>query len=171
MELISPEQRGVLLRDAQDVLKVELLDYYAADVELFLAWKAGNEAAVAASYERLREATKASAQAGYTFRRVRVISEPLSEYQQMALEWSGAAVEAGEGLRWLPRRLVSTVPLPGNDCFVLDGETVMFNVHGGDGLISENQVSRDLDVVKFCRDAIENAWQMAFPHGEYQPRA
>ncbi|MBO0849668.1 MAG: hypothetical protein J2P20_09410, partial [Pseudonocardia sp.] len=68
---------------------------------------------------------------GQVFRWVRVISEPLSEYQRMAVAFSGVAVDVGEDPRWLPRRLVSAVALPGNDAFVLDGETAMFNLIGG----------------------------------------
>jgi uncharacterized protein DUF6879 len=169
MELISAEQRGALLGSAREILKLELLDHYAADAALFAAWRAGDVGTVAASYAQWRDVVAAEIEAGVTARRVRVVSEPLSEYQRMAVEWSGLAVDAGEQLRWLPRRLVSTEPLPGNDFFVLDGQIAMFNVHDGHDNLVENQLSRDPGVVKFCQGAFERAWGMAIPHREYKP--
>lgn len=78
------------------------------------------------------------------------------------------SVDAGEELRWLPRRLVSALPLPGNDCFVLD-DCVMFNVIGGNDEPVDIQLSREPDVMKFCRDSFESAWEIATPHREFEP--
>src|SRR5262249_6385604 len=54
-------------------------------------------------------------QAGKHVRRARVISEPVSDY--IRFEWAGTQVivDAGEEVRWLPRRLASPLALPGND--------------------------------------------------------
>ncbi|WP_433332948.1 DUF6879 family protein [Spirillospora sp. CA-294931] len=169
MEPISAKRRRELLDAAREVLKIELLDRYPVDAEQFAAWQAGDTEKVAASYAAWRDEMAADSAAGVIFKRVRVVSEPLSEYQRMAVEWSGLGVEAGEQLRWLPRRLVSAVPLPGNDCFVMDRTSVMFNVHDGDGVIAENQVSDAPDVLRFCLKAFERAWEMATPHDQYKP--
>jgi hypothetical protein len=115
-----------------------------------------------------RDKVAAEVAAGRRIRRVRVVSEPLSEYQRMAVDISGPAVEAGEELRWLPRRLVSVLPLPGNDCFILD-DLVIFNVLGGADERAEIQLHRDAGAVGFCRDAFEAAWDIATSHHEYKP--
>jgi hypothetical protein len=88
----------------------------------------------------------------------------------MAVRFSGLAVDAGEALRWLPRRLVSTVPLPGNDYMVLDGEIVLFNILDGNDDRVDVHMSADPDVVKFCLDAFERAWELAIPHYDYRPQ-
>jgi hypothetical protein len=169
MELISLQQRAELIKGTRDMLKLELRDNYAVDSDTIAAWRSNNFDVVAASYDEWRDEVADLVAAGKTLRRVRVVSEPLSEYQKMSIQFSGSAVNAGEDLRWLPRRLVSVVPLPGNDCFVLDGQIAMFNILDGNDDRAQVQVSRDPDVVRFCRDAFETAWSLATPHREYHP--
>ncbi|MGW6201500.1 DUF6879 family protein [Kribbella sp. NPDC055110] len=148
---------------------MELRDNYGVDQEDLDAWRAGDYAALEASYGGWRDEVAAMTAAGRTLRRVRVVSEPLSEYQQMAVRFSGAAVEAGEDLRWLPRRLTSTLALPGNDCFVLDGKLAMFNVLDGGNERFEIQLYDEVEVVRFCLAAFESAWALAIPHREFRP--
>ncbi|GAA2626973.1 hypothetical protein GCM10010411_75020 [Actinomadura fulvescens] len=172
MELISTDQWLQQLGAAQDVRKVELRDHYSADEKLFADWQSGDLDAVDASYQGWREffVTK-YVEAGRTFRRVRVVSEPLSAYQEMALTYSGATVDLGEGLRWLPRRLVSTLALPGNDFFVLDEQTAIFTVL--DAMAKEVvQVQRATEPaeLRFCREAFDAAWDLAVPHHDYRAR-
>jgi hypothetical protein len=169
MESISIERRNQLIDDAREVLKIELRDNYTIDAANLALWRAGDLDALRASYEASRPLHALDRTRGEVFRRVRVVSEPLSDYQRMAVTFSHVGVEEGEDLRWLPRRLVSAVPLPGNDAFVLDGETAVFNLIGGSDERAGAQMSRDPDVVKFCRDAFEIAYSLAIPHGEYQP--
>lgn len=166
--MISAEQRSALIWAGRPFLKLELRDGYAFDAELFSAWQRRDGAAIARFVDPWRDKVAAEVAAGRRIRRVRVVSEPLSKYQRMAVAIAGPAVEAGEELRWLPRRSVSTLPLPGNDCFVLD-DLVIFNVLGGSDERTEIQLYRDSHVVKFCRDAFEAAWSIATPHNVYKP--
>ncbi|MER7129291.1 DUF6879 family protein [Streptosporangium saharense] len=170
MESISAERRATLIRSVRDLLKIELLDEYGMDRHLLDAWRAGNHEYVERSAREYAEFVEAQSAKGWTFRRVRVVSEPLSDYQRMAVATCGPSVKAGEQLRWLSRREVSVVPLPGNDCFVLDGNAVIFNVHDGEhGTIPEIQYSVDPEVVAFCRETVEGAWARAVPHFDYRP--
>lgn len=169
MESISAEQLGKLLwTGTSSILKLELRDRYAFDDDLFDAWRRGDQAAVDGFLGGWRDRMASEAAAGRRIRRVRVVSEPLSEYQRMLVDTSGPSVDAGEELRWLPRRLVSALPLPGNDTFVMD-DLVMFNVHGGNDEPVAIQLDRDPDLVEFCRNAFESAWDLATPHHEYGP--
>ncbi len=170
MELISVAQRSKLIGEARSVLKVELRDDYAVDRELFAAWRAGDADAVARAAEASREKVAARVAAGMSLRRVKVVSEPLSEYQRFAFDYSAHAVDAGEDIRWVPRRLVSTVLLPGNDFFVLDDDLVVFNVLDGANGRVEQQLYRDADVVKRCRASFDAVWAVSIPHRQYQPR-
>ncbi|MFF1817494.1 DUF6879 family protein [Kribbella sp. NPDC058245] len=169
MESISVQRRGELVNQTHDLLKLELRDSYKVDDDDLAAWRAGDYQTLEASYGGWRDVVAGRLAEGKTLRRVRVVSEPLSEYQQMSLRFSGSAVAAGEDLRWLPRRLVSTIALPGNDCFVLEGRMAMFNVLDGDNDRSEIQLYTEPEAVKFCLEAFETAWSIAVPHHEYRP--
>ncbi|GAA2623386.1 hypothetical protein SMC26_37920 [Actinomadura fulvescens] len=169
MESISAQRRGELLSSARDVVKLELRDHYAMDAETLEAYRCGDHDVVKAAYAETAEEIADMLASGRSWRRVRVVSEPLSEYQRMAVEFSGVAVDAGEELRWLPRRLVSAVALPGNDCFVLDGLAAMFNILDGTGDRADIQYSADPAVVRFCADAFATAWTLATPHRDYHP--
>ncbi|TDD63864.1 hypothetical protein E1298_43040 [Actinomadura rubrisoli] len=166
MELISAERRSELLRSAQSILKLEVRDNYDVDAEMFSAWRAGQSIEGVVSVWGERAAARVAA--GVVTRRVKVVSEPLSDYHRFILEASKPAIDAGEAMRWLPRRLVSTVPLPGNDFFVLNGEVVIFNVFGGADQRAEIQFTQDSGVVKLCISAFDTAWALATPYDEYR---
>lgn len=160
METISVERRNALYDNAREILKIELRDDYAIDAAQLRAWRAGDIEAARAPYLEWAKILAADLARGQVFRRVRVVSEPLSDYQRMAVAFSGAAVDAGEDLRWLPRRLVSAGALAGNDAFVLDGETAMFNLIGASNERAGFQMSREPEVVKICRDAFDVAYSL-----------
>ncbi|GAA2640648.1 hypothetical protein SMC26_44655 [Actinomadura fulvescens] len=166
MELISAARRLELLfgEPAQEVRKLELRDFYEVDRSLFESWRSGDRETVDKTMKRHRDSRAERVARGFPFRRVRVISEPLSEYQRMAVQ----IADPQERLRWLPRAKVSAVPMPGNDCLIRD-DLVVFNLVGGDNQQTEIQLSTDADVVRFCNDAFEQAWSLAIPNGEYKP--
>lgn len=166
MELISPQQRTELLWGGSptDVLKLELHDHYDVDRELFEAWRDGNTVVVEQAKEGHRESLAGKLAEGWGYRRLRVVSEPLSDYQKMAVEIANPV----EQLRWLPRPRVSAVPLPGNDCLIRH-DLVIFNLMGGANQQTETQLSRDPGVIRFCWESFEEAWQLAVPNGEYKP--
>jgi uncharacterized protein DUF6879 len=102
-------------------------------------------------------------------RRARVVSEPVTDY--IRFEWSGthANLDAGEEVRWLPRRLASPIALPGNDFWLFDDDTVVFSVFSGLGDVTERQLVTDDATVELCRHAFEAVWSAAVPHAEYTP--
>jgi hypothetical protein len=71
--------------------------------------------------------------------------------------------------RWLPRRVASTLLLPGNDFWLFDDETVAFTHFSGNGNVVGYEMTTDPDVVRQCTAAFEAAWPMAIPHSEYTP--
>ncbi|MFI7533727.1 DUF6879 family protein [Streptosporangium sp. NPDC049376] len=169
MESISVQRRAELARASRDTRKLELHDYYGADKEDLKLFLAGDLDAVDASYRQWAAKVAEKERDGRHLRRVRLVSEPLSDYQRMSLRYSGSAVDAGEDLRWLPRRLASTVLLPGNDMFVLDGRLAMFNVLDGNGERADIQFTDDPAAVARCLEIFEAAYSAAIPHHEYRP--
>ncbi|GAA0942210.1 DUF6879 family protein [Nonomuraea longicatena] len=108
-------------------------------------------------------------ESGRSIRRARIVSEPLSDYQRWSHSIAHPMVGAGEDIRWVPRRLVSSVPLPGNDFYLLDGKLIVFLHYSGDGLVVGMVKSVDPGDVALCNSAFEAVWKLAVPHREYTP--
>jgi hypothetical protein len=175
VQLISGEDRDKLLANCQrEALHLEMRDGYALSGEAkrfaaFLATGRRDRTAEAPERRPWVELIQRLTRTGRRVRRARVVSEPLSDY--IRFEWAGTDVliEAGEEVRWLPRRLASPVALPGNDFWLFDGSTVVFSVFSGEGAVMERQLATDANILELCLAAFEAVWQLATPHGEYQP--
>jgi hypothetical protein len=106
---------------------------------------------------------------GKALRRARIISEPVTDY--IRYEWAGTSVnvEAGEEVKWLPRRLASGIALPGNDFWLFDDSTVAFAVFSGQGQVFQRQLTTDPLIVQLCLSAFETVWALGIPHAAYTP--
>ncbi|MFJ4921365.1 DUF6879 family protein [Streptomyces sp. NPDC088725] len=106
---------------------------------------------------------------GVVVRRARVVSEPVSEYIRYEYTGTPVNVEAGEQVRWLPRRQASDIALPGNDCWVFDSATVLFNHFSGEGNWSEPgwEVRTEPAVARLASAAFEAVWDRGVPHEKY----
>lgn len=175
MKLISGEERDELLASFQhEALHLEMRDEYALEDEeerLARFLKRGSRDHNAEAEERQPWMTlvQDAITSGKTFRRVRIISEPVTDYIRYEWAGTGANIEAGEKIKWLPRRLASAIALPGNDFWLFDDSTVVFTVFGGKGHVLERQLTTDPAAIQLCRSAFDATWAMAVPHSEYRP--
>ncbi len=174
MELLAHEQWVELLTSCErSALHLEMRDWYAADDEKerfarFLATGRRDHVAEAAERRSWLDLMRRITSAGVRVRRARIVSEPVSDYIRFEWQGAGPSVEAGEDLRWLPRRVTSAIALPGNDFWLLDGRTAMFNHFSGDGVPLGQEMTDDPAAVELCGAAFETVWQLAVPHGEYK---
>lgn len=106
--------------------------------------------------------------AGRTVRRAKIVSEPLSDYQQWAHDVIGPMVQAGEDIRWVPRRSVSTVCIPGNDYYLFDNERVVFLHYAGSGLNTTFTITTEPAVVEMCSTVFEKVWALSIRHSDYK---
>lgn len=136
----------------------------------YQAWLAGeaDPQESARQYKAYTDVVLPAVRRGVTVRRARVISEPVSDYVRWE-HWltDSVNIAAGEQVRWLPRRLASTLALPGNPYWVFDDRLVRFTLFSGDGEVQGSQFSDDAGVVEACQSAFEAVWRLAIPHGEY----
>ena len=174
MERVTAELRDSLIVGfSREALHLEMRDLYAAaDHGRFRTWLAGEPLDPAAEEEwwrPWREMMRGHREAGRTLRRLRVVSEPVTDY--IWFEWRDAdeLVKAGEDVRWLPRQQASGLLLPGNDLWSFDAETVVFTHLSGDGAIQGYELTRDPALVARCLTAFEAAWCAAIPHSQYTP--
>jgi hypothetical protein len=172
--ITSKERDGLLANFKREALHLEMRDAYAIEDEAerlarFLARGYRNHDAEAEERRPWTTLVQDATSAGKVFKRVRVISEPVTDY--IRYEWAGTDVnvDAGEQIKWLPRRLVSAIALPGNDFWLFDDCAVVFTVFTGKGEVFERQFTTDPAAVQLCRSAFEATWAIAIPHSEYRP--
>src|SRR5437763_1785592 len=171
MESITYEQLDRLFTTfKREALHLEMRDAYGTAVELphLRKWLNGEPD----DLDWLQDwfaTVRAGTAAGKTFRRARIVSEPVSEYQQWVLKDTHLYVEAGEDIRWVPRRLVSTVPLPGNDFWMFDHEQVVFLIFAGNGLVMDYLSTTDPAAIELCADAFEAVWELSISTSDYHP--
>ncbi|MFI6053903.1 DUF6879 family protein [Streptomyces violascens] len=159
----------LLGRCERSAVHLELRDSYAP-TERFDAWKRGeridweDRASWWHPYDQLIADTVAR---GVVIRRARIVSEPVSEYIRWEHYVTRANVTAGEEVRWLPRRRAAATALPGNDFWLFDGAVLRVHHFSGDGVVVEDEITKDPDLVKLCSAAFEAVWERAVPHHLY----
>lgn len=144
-------------------------DEYTPNDPVFLDWKAGKAVDPKERWRDWFELVRETVARGVQVRRVRIISEPVTDF--IRYEWEltrGLNLAAGELVRWLPRRGASDLCLPGNDFWVFDDRLVEFNHFTGVGEYADQELSSDPAVVKLCTSAFETAWQRGIDHLKYR---
>jgi hypothetical protein len=175
LELISGEQRDTFFTTfTHEALHLEMRDVYAVTNEAqrlrrFLEKGYRDHGAEADQRRPWITLIENSTAAGKVFRRARIVSEPVTNYIRYEWEGTAANVEAGEDIRWLPRRLASEIAVPGNDFWLFDDATVIFTVFTGEGQVYQRQLTTDPVIVDLCKSAFETVWARAIPHRDYTP--
>ena len=99
----------------RSVICFEMRDSYDQTVKGFAEWQATGGTGAYEWGDHL-DVVRAAVARGVTIRRVRVVSEPLSEYLRWEHACTDVNVSAGEDVRWLPRTKATDLLLPGADC-------------------------------------------------------
>jgi hypothetical protein len=150
------------------VVRFEMRDSYDEAEKGLAEWKATGGTGAYDWGDHL-DVIRAAVARGVTVRRVRVVSEPLSEYLRWEHACTEANLEAGEDIRWLPRTEAADLLLPGADCWVFDHRVVRWNFQRGDGTNPRHYTfSSDPRTIRDIIAAFEIAWQRAIPHAEYK---
>lgn len=164
-----------LLRSCEhSAVHLEMRDVYMRSDPMFAAWQQGHRYDPADRDSWWRpwlDIVVAARGRGVTIRRMRIVSEPVSEYIRFEYDDTFTNVAAGEDVRWLPRRRASDLLLPGNDFWVFDDRLVLWNYFTGEGEVAPEgrEITEDPTLVKTCATAFDSAWERAIPHEEYRP--
>lgn len=166
-ELFAKAQRSVT--------HLELRDTYGSGGPGYRAWREGASLEAAAQIDAPFVApwvalVRSTTERGVTFRRARVISEPVTKYirfEHAATGYSNLA--GGEQVRWLPRPQARGIAVPGCDFWQFDDGLVCWIFQTGEGDPAGYVLSEDPDEAKLCSTAFESVWEPAFDHSEYEP--
>jgi hypothetical protein len=157
----------------RSAVHLEMHDVYGVAEEDadFAAWKAGHRPDPndrASWWNDFLETVERAVSRGVVVRRLRVVSEPVSDYIRFEHACTFQNIAAGEDVRWLPRRRTSDLLLPGNDLWIYDGRLIRFGLFSGDGALVAHELEDAPDVVKRHVSAFELAWERAIPHADYE---
>ncbi|MFQ6197063.1 DUF6879 family protein [Streptomyces sp. NPDC000405] len=166
-----PTYEELLASTQHSAIHLEMRDGYMPSDPAFAAWKDGkliDPVGGDTDFQQWLDWVSAATSRGVEFRRARVISVPESDYIRFEHFSSQANVEAGENIRWLPRRRATDIALPGNDFWVFDNELVLVLHFTGDGELADRELTRDERVLRLCMSAFEAVWERAVPHKDYR---
>lgn len=165
--LTRDEFRG-LLRTSRRAFHLELKDTYnvTSESDPFRKWMDGEPDDFAWRESWLgfiAEVTKS----GVAVQRVRVVSEPHTDYTRWGIDLAPQGLSAGEDIRYLPRRLVSAEDLPPEDFWMLDDDTLILSLFAEDGTSAGFARSFDAEEVGRYRRARDLALSLAVPFDTY----
>ena len=106
---------------------------------------------------------------GVEFRRLRIVSEPVTDYIRWEHAMTPANLAAGEQVRWLPRSQCTDLLVVPVDFWVFDSRLVRFGLFSGDGGVVGHEVRDEPGVSKLVADCFEAAWERGIPHSDYTP--
>lgn len=161
-------QFEALFRAAKhSAVHLEMRDAYARDQD-FDDWTSGRRFDPAERWQSWFDLVAQTTVRGVEIRRARIVSEPVTDYIRYEYDvTAGHNIKAGEQVRWLPRARASVLALPGNDYWLFDSETVLFNHFAGDGTMTGEELVTEPKTVALCTVAFEAVWQRAIPHDDY----
>ncbi|MET9290120.1 DUF6879 family protein [Nocardia beijingensis] len=152
----------------REAFHLEVLDSYAEPNEhepfrRFLA----DEPDDYAWFQPWAELVEETTSRGVAVTRVRIVTEPHTDYTRFALAVAALNVRAGEDIRYLPRHHAGEVPP--DDYWLLDDETVVFSAFGESGGWS-GAATTDPHIAAYCRGLRARFWPLATPFPEYVKR-
>ncbi|SHN24018.1 DUF6879 family protein [Streptomyces yunnanensis] len=173
MTLISSAERNQLFESfTEDAFHLELRDDYSVPDEEgpFADWLRGvvDNSFMEPWTAMIRRVTGQ----GKAVRRVRVVTEPHTEYVHWEYVTTTLNEEAGERIRWLPRQDLPgdlVLPVGGNDWWLFDGRILAVGHFDEDGRVLGSELIEDPEVVAEAVRVRDLLWSVATPHREYKP--
>lgn len=144
------ECQGVYREPSEEQPLRHFLETGQPDLEWFAGWLA-----------RVRTWTGAGQRMG----RVRLLTEPLTDYLRFELAITPAAVDAGEEIRFLSAARASELELPGEDFWLFDDERVVVMSFGERGVSGADLIT-DPGIVARYLHWRQRAVEAAVPLGE-----
>lgn len=171
---MTSKQRDKLLDSFErDAFHLELKDVYRAAYEdgpmaRWLSGEPDDYIWMQPWIARVRNA----ARVGKTIRRLRVITEPITDYIRWEHSVTHLNQEAGEDVRWLPRHSLPTgitFPVEGNDWWLFDDRLLTVGYFHDDLRVKGSELVTDPAIVADCIKIRDQLWPLATRHSEYRP--
>lgn len=159
-ELLAATQRSIVHLEARDT--------YDPTDPAFVKWQHDGDTTYA--WDTWIDLVGDAVARGVRFRRLRIVSEPVSDYIRWEHAISYGNLKAGEELRWLPRHLAYDLPHPVADYFMYDQRLIAYNFTAGDGTdTGRMEYVADPRKILPVVGMFEMLWERAIPHPDYTP--
>jgi hypothetical protein len=141
-------------------------DYSAVDADLLERWRGGRgrdpeeDRSWVAYVQGLRRR-------GVRFERARRLTEPLTEYLRMQLDFTYMNVDAGEAVGWVAPSVAADVGMPDDDFYVVDDDVVAVLDFDAAGRFVGARVSEAKEVIERHVSWRDLIWPRAVPHARY----
>lgn len=160
-----------LLRGAKRAWHLELRDTYNVESEdaPLARWRKGEAddfTWMDGWLDFIRELTGG----GVQVQRLRVVSEPRTEYTRWSIEVTRLNVSAGEDVRYLPRENAGDISFPGEDCWLLDDDGLILSLFQADGRSAGFAVESAPEIVARYRAVRDQTWPRSISYEEYASR-
>ncbi|MFF1901944.1 DUF6879 family protein [Kitasatospora sp. NPDC058218] len=173
--MTSPTREG-LAKAVRSAVHLELRDAYGASDPEFVRWQQGHRYAPEDRpdwFQGWADAVRDAVSRGVVVRRLRIVSEPVTDYIKYEHHVTYLNLAAGEQVRWLRRARIRSTPLPANDFWLFDGAFAVLNHFTGDGEIDHREAfdaTAEPETVGFLHTAFDPLWELGTPHQEYEPK-
>jgi hypothetical protein len=122
---IGPRWRELFETFEHTAFRLEVRDTYRSPSEVDLVRRFVEDGSIVPAWlDDWLADRRADAEAGKTFRRVRVVSVPPTDYARFGLAYSAFNNDAGEDIRYLARPDADELGLPTFDYWMFDSRTV-----------------------------------------------
>lgn len=106
-------------------------------------------------------------QSGIPWERVRMLTEPLSDYLAWMLANTDWNINAGEDIRWIKESKARELGAPDYDFYIFDDNRVVIMHFDEEKVLTGAEVVDEEDVVAEHRAWRDTVWPHAVPHREY----
>lgn len=153
----------------REAFHLELQDSYDSpgENEVFRNWLEGGPEDDYGWFQGWLSTVRDLTARGAVMRRVRVVTEPHTDYIRWELELARLNAEAGEQIGYVPRHLVDAKRLTTFDWWLLDDQAVTFTVFTPAGQIAGSVATEDPRIVAYCQEVRDYVWSAAVPYADY----
>jgi hypothetical protein len=146
----------------------ECQGYYAIDQNQLQRWRVGQGERGTPDDLAWRTYIQGLRSRGIPFERVRMLTEPLTDYLRYQLDTTDWNIESGEDIRWISQSTAGELGLPDYDYYIFDDNRVLiFRFDDAKNLLGVD-VDDDPDVVQRHQTWRATVWPRATAHAEYR---
>lgn len=168
MRPISYEQFKRFFQSCRRAWHLELRDVYRVESEdiPFEKWRKGEPDDFAWLAEWLGHIRSATGN-GVAVERLRVVSEPHTEYITWEMSFAHLNIASGEDIRYLSRKEIGNVDLPTEDCWLFDDDVLVLSLFKPDGRSNGFAVEESACLTDRYVGVRDQTWPRAVAHDSY----